>query len=655
MAMDAVFKARNSFAGQWMRLMQMLIVAGVLFLGSCNSDDIGGNYYTFSGETVGAYIRSNPEYSEFTRILDTTKVMGLLNAYGQYTCFVPTNEALRAYYAAKGKESLADFTVDSLRIMAYNHLIKDFLVSTESFREGMLSNLSMNGRNISVAFDSDELGRNVFLINGALVQRGDIELHNGMVHILEGVISPTDNTVPDVIAEIPEFSLFSQALTETGLYALMLDIEDTDYELPVELIEEHADKDGGQGGVIKRVPRQRKYGFTALVPSNSVLAQNDITDLASMKNFARQVYDAMYPEDADVEDITDRRNSLNRFVAYHLLDRTIPQQYFIEAYDNTGFKIGTSHSVKSFDMSEYLETLAPNALMEVKVIRSTNEYNVFNQLPNGKAVRLDGTFVDMDAVNGIVHGIDGVLVYSQEVVDMLTSKRIRMDAASFFRELRNNDMRVGKRYTELDSINYPRESYYFPPNYMERLWTSEGTQFTYLTADDRFLDYQGDEIWLVGLYHFKIETPPIPAGTYEIRFGYQPTPFRGAAQMYWDGLPVGIPLDLRLDGSSGKVGYEAPGDEPTDPDGFDNDRMMRNRGYMKAPASFKVLNPEWYGGGALESARKSPAALRKILGIFTFEEDGRHVFEVRAAREGEFMLDYLEFMPIELIEFEGID
>lgn len=155
-----------------------------------------------------------------------------------------------------------------------------------------------------------------------------------------------------------------------------------------------------------------------------------------------------------------------------------------------------------------------------------------------------------------------------------------------------------------------------------------------------------------GLYDFSIITPPIPAGTYEIRFGYQPTGNRGAAQLYWNGEPSGIPLDLRLNANHAKIGYEQPGLNPADLQGFENDKMMRNRGYMKAPASFKVINNAWYGGA---NARMSPQALRRILGIYTFAEDAHHTFSVRAARAGEFMFDYLEFVPIEVIEFEGID
>src|SRR5690554_8126549 len=95
-------------------LFAVLAIMGAFY--ACNSDDVGDSYYTFTGETVGGYIRSNPEqFSEFQRVLDTTKVMGLLNAYGLYTCFLPTNDAMHAFYQSRGKVAIADFSLDSLR------------------------------------------------------------------------------------------------------------------------------------------------------------------------------------------------------------------------------------------------------------------------------------------------------------------------------------------------------------------------------------------------------------------------------------------------------------------------------------------------------------------------------------------------------------
>src|SRR5574344_1236022 len=89
------------------RMLLMIAVTLTISLGilsSCDSDDIGGNLYTSVDPTMGQYLKSHPEeYSEFTKILDTTKVIGLLNTIGDYTCFAPDNQAMKAYYQLKGK------------------------------------------------------------------------------------------------------------------------------------------------------------------------------------------------------------------------------------------------------------------------------------------------------------------------------------------------------------------------------------------------------------------------------------------------------------------------------------------------------------------------------------------------------------------------
>ena len=78
---------------------------------------------------------------------------------------------------------------------------------------------------------------------------------------------------------------------------------------------------------------------------------------------------------------------------------------------------------------------------------------------------------------------------------------------------------------------------------------------------------------------------------------------------------------------------------------------MRNRGYMKGPASYTVIAEWWYTGA---SARMSEDVLRRILGIYTFNEWSTHTFSVKAVKSGEFMFDYLEFVPLEVLEYEDI-
>jgi hypothetical protein len=167
------------------------------------------------------------------------------------------------------------------------------------------------------------------------------------------------------------------------------------------------------------------------------------------------------------------------------------------------------------------------------------------------------------------------------------------------------------------------------------------------------MDYQGDEVFMSEcLYDFSVITPPVPAGTYEVRFGYLTNGKRGVAQLYWDGKPCGIPLNLNTPSSDPKIGYETPGANANDPDGYENDKMMRNRGFMKGPASFTSILKDWRGEA---NGRMSPYCLRRVLGIYTFSEDGTHTFGAKAAKPGEFMFDYLEFVPTEAIEREGVE
>jgi len=643
--------ARKRYREKGISLSIILFATIMFMLPACNSDDVGDNFYTFTGETVGQYIKNRPEkYSEFTHLLDTTGVMGLLNAYGDYTCFLPDNDAMIRFYQSRGKNSLSAFPVNELKKVAYDHIIKDFAITTEDFVEGFLNKQTMSGRYVDIGISSDETGL-VYTVNtNSKITEKDIEAHNGVIHAINEVVSPTDNTLVEAISKDQKFSLFFEALQATGLDVNLSLIKDETYTPDPEYV--NRENLGEIYNYAKvRVPRDRKYGFTALMESNETFAANGINNLDDMKSYAKQVYNSMYPEDASITDITDRKNSLNRFIAYHLLNKKIPMRLFVEKYDNTGMNYestGESHSIKVVDMFEYLETLCPNTLMEVRTLRTTNEYNIFNMIPeSGKAIRLTDNF-DNDALNGVYHEIDNILVYNANVERMLSTKRMRMDVSSFFPEFVNNNIRIGNSHIGGGLYS---EHWIIQNGFVDRIKASATTSVRYFNADDRFDDYQGDELWLAGLYDFEITTITIPPGTYEVRFGYQPTALRGVAQLYWDGIPTGIPLDLRLSASNPNIGYQTPGTDARDPEGFENDKAMRNRGYMKGPASYTVVAEWWYQG---PSARMEDQVLRRILGIYTFDKYSTHTFSVKAVKSGEFMFDYLEFVPIEVLEYEDI-
>ena len=624
-----------------LRHYAVVLLAGLTFTGtiltSCTDEPL--TVTTFEQEMMGEYMEQRPEqFSEFIRLLDTTEVLGLLNAYGEYTLFAPDNSAMRAFYQSKGKTSLKGFTLDTLTKIAYDHIIKGYEVPTEEFLDGLLPFLTMSDRYLSTT-SRPMAGALVYFVNdqSAITSR-DITVSNGIIHVLNKALDPSVLNIVSAISNDERFSLFTQALMETGLDQQLMLTRDDSYD--VNDWKNKIDETFVQGsGSRDELPLSRKYGYTILMESDSTYEHvYNIKTLDELKAYAATNVYHENPADAAVSNPKDPRNSLYKFVAYHLFDRKMTYTQFIDAYD-------TDHMIKTYDMYEYIETMCPNTLVEVKKERSSGETNLFNKsVETGEAVRIAKNYRDKDATNGVYHEIDRILIYNKRVVGELSSKRLRIDAAAFFPELINNNM----RYYDPSK---PR-SWVFPPNYIKRLKASATTRFCYLNAYGGYLDYQGDEVYLIGMYDFTVETPPIPAGTYEVRFGYQPTGGRGAAQLYWDGVPCGIPLDLRILANDPLIGYEEPGLNSEDPNGFENDKMMRNRGYMKGPATYKDVLGVWYGK---RIARNSPQYIRRILGTYTFDTSTTHKFTVKAVREGQFMFDFLEFVPLELLENEGIE
>jgi hypothetical protein len=308
-------------------------------------------------------------------------------------------------------------------------------------------------------------------------------------------------------------------------------------------------------------------------------------------------------------------------------------------------------------MYEFIETMLSNTLVKVKIDRERNLHTLINMWDEDDlttAVRLTSN-TDNDAVNGYYHEIDKPLLYTKKVLENISSNRIRIEAACFFQEFATNNMR-GNNPTAVN-VAGSAHRYIIPPGYCENLTCSSTTRFTYLNANGIYEDFQGDEIYVEGTYNFTIVTSPIPPGTYEIRMGYQPTAYRGIAQLYWDSIPCGIPLNLSLLATDAEVGYETPGSNTADPDGFENDKMMHNRGYMKGPCSYHCFNNIYSYDAA--NARLSEYSLRRVLGTYTFTEAKKHHFTViglgSTGSDIQFMLDYLEFVPTELLDKEGIE
>src|SRR5215213_2495274 len=68
---------------------------------------------TTTDVNIYEYLVKNPDrYSELVKIVDKSGYSGFLNAYGSYTLFAPTNDAVKLYLGEISKTSVDQLTED---------------------------------------------------------------------------------------------------------------------------------------------------------------------------------------------------------------------------------------------------------------------------------------------------------------------------------------------------------------------------------------------------------------------------------------------------------------------------------------------------------------------------------------------------------------
>ena len=170
----------------------------------------------------------------------------------------------------------------------------------------------------------------------------------------------------------------------------------------------------------------------------------------------------------------------------------------------------------------------------------------------------------------------------------MLNERLRWDFNELFAEMATNGYR-----RPADNTWIP-----FPRGYLANLEVSEESRIVYLpyfnTASQS--NYQADEINVRGQYDLTFLLPPVPnEGTYELRICAPSNTGFGMAQIYFgtDKLnlqPVGLPIDLRIPPTNPNIGWEQ--DTEDIEHNNENDKIMRNHGYMKPPRHDGI----WNGG-----------------------------------------------------------
>ena len=661
--------------------LAILICMAIMTFTSCVERIDESTRYTFTGHTVASFLEEHEDvYSSFIEILNRGGRLNLMKAYGQYTCFAPTNEAVERFLFEQDsiyKASLVDDNPNDIiwtgvtstelselsdsmcKVIAQTHIIPDVFL-TMDLESDIVPSKNMNDRYLSVSYTIDENDHSVLIINGSgQVIARDEEVENGVVHTINAVLNPSTNTLPTQIEEHAYFHIMSEAIKMTGYADMMQEYKDESY------VDGDKKAPNIEGNSQVPYPAQRYLGFSAFLEPDQLFFDAGIYNVNDLATKCAE----WYPNADPNAPLTSFENPLNQFVGYHLIDRKLPHSRLV------CYKLKTVHwnSEDDFydqsDRKEYFETLngrllnltMPRSLVNDNDTRNSVFLNWYYEpgspvedIINVKVYstndfkELDTLYTSFvsDALNGTIHPINKILIYNEDVMaGRVLNTTVRIDFSSLLPELTNNNIRWnGFTHTSQGEI-------FIPHTYCNNLKVfSSETRHYILDPHTGWGNYQGDEMMSQDSYDIAYKLPPMPAGTYEIRFGYTAYYLRGIAQFYLDNEVTGIPVDLRITTDQPMIGFVP--DAQTDDNGIQNDKEMKNRGYLKGPSTMYDYGAK---GG---NARDHVQIIRKVI-TTKYLSEGEHwvrfknVFE-NSTNTTQFMHDYIEFVPLSYVRDESI-
>lgn len=690
-------------------LYMLVAIAMTATVFSCSDDPGVENYYTSKKQYASDFLKSKPQFSEFVKAIEKSHKLDLIGTYGQYTIFAPTNEAIGEYLKTKNVGSIEELSQVDCDTLVLNHIIEEVAYFTTDYSDGTYPHCNMCDRFLTITCDDsipDGQTMPVMRINKkSVIVNPDDSVENGVVHTVNRVIDLQNEMLPSLLAQDSTISIFYTALHNTGLDLLMEDYIDTTYHVGADSIDWTNDKlvlstanDNERDNVAYMEKRFFKY--TAFVESDDVMRQafKNVTDPSvalvrygqvydvdysgcenafdSLRHMAAALYDDVYPEDAKYyDDMTNRKNSLNRFIAYHLLPFQATY-YQLTCVDGENTTLPYNFNRRKFDIADWYETMM-SALMKFSFPSGTESGLYINRRgvmsrSDERGVKIPGTRVlsaseslrgnSQTAVNGIYHYISDIVFFGRQTQErVIGGERMRLDACTLSPDFITSGARGHYTRSNVDGGRYGEGGQHgnAATNTSTCLGFKPGsaanfkfTDATHMHVRNRFLtfwSYQGDELLIKGRYDFQFKLPPLPEGTYELRLqtcvGFQT---RGIVQVYLDGRPCGIPFDMRPSGDNARIGWKSDSDLGDEDAIAAFDKAFHNRGWMKGMDSYASDGSNEGSKTFGTCHRDQNNTIRKVITQFHTGENEEHWVRMQQMMESEtneFAFDFIELCP----------
>lgn len=434
----------------------------------------------YDKQPIGTFLESRQDFSEWVKLLKYTGFFSALNVKDKYTCFVPTNEAVQAYLQEKEYSSVESIPLETARyIVRYSMISAPQNYYSSAFGNGKLQDSTASGDYLITKFRTG--GVNAIYVNDyARIISKDVEVINGVIHVVDKVLDPVLRTVKDIVGAEPSYSIFSEALRLSGLGA--------------ELERIYADG--------------RKAYHTLLVVSDETFAAAQIHDIAGL---IREL-------GAGESGYTDSANPLYRYVAYHCVGGNYAVSDLAEFPESTA--------------SKNITTMASGELFSISDVKGKLYLNKDKE--DLQTARFCEERTDMQARNGFVHEVDRIMkVWSPEPSTVLFefSDYAEFRAVPFFRVYKPGVNNQKQYFTREDA---PQEIRWMTiPDGNAQLWYENRQTWTSL----RYNDAVGIDVGAVGWIEFDL--PIVVRGKYKVSLSCNKYNGRGTFQPIFDGVRLG--------------------------------------------------------------------------------------------------------------------
>lgn len=637
------------------QVLPVFALLSLSFFFSCvDNDDVPETMYTAKKMTAGAFLEAHQDrYRDFTALLKRTPYFSMMTTYGRYTLFAPTNDAMADFVKSNGYGSIEAIPQGICDSIARTHIMRNGAVFTSDIPEGEIG-MNMLDAYLGWTSDSDVVNDNRLIYyvnkNSRMLEYND-SVTNGVVHTLDHVISASNDFLPEKMAEDSTITLFCEALRLTHMDDSLHNYMDNDYSIGTDSVyigtSERCLNNGNPRMTCLWVGT-RYFKYTAFVEPDSIYHRNGIHTIDDLKEYAKKIYDATYPEDAGLydDDPTHRKNPLNRFVSYHLLDR-------IAGYNQLVGNELTKDCWKTTlaDPEDFYETMCPGTLMRLAMPSGDqqgiyiNRRGLMSRLydSESRGVKVlspsESGKTDQNALNGYYHYLDDILTFDVHTRDVIFNCRMRFDPATLSPDFMNCDGRNHKDQ-EGNTIRGFKKGFL-------KGWEMSDESFVGVTGNDIWwASFLGHVVVITGRFDVTFKLPPVPKrGTYEIRIGYTPNEERGVIQAYLNNVPCGIPVDMRIYPTDPEIGFIADGAEgaQTEEEIKMQDKALHNRGFLKGP-------DVWYQGGTgtTNALRALNLPTRRVLATESMDPEKTYYLRLRQVLddpEKYCNFNYLELCP----------